>query len=159
MATIDVNSDVPHESSSSRPEQRWLMFVVASACFYYLMSAMTLPFSNSIWLGEFPPLAIVQLPKSFLKFVIQECLLSLVHALGWSQGSASPDYIATHGWAMVIMTILPAILLVSACAIFSRGRLRTRLIAAVLVMAMIDAAVTLWFDASSSFKLYNASYF
>jgi len=165
MAAFEVN---PYKSSSmddasavvtTRTKRRWPVMVAACACVYYAISAITLPFTNAVWFGEIPPLAILQIPKSFIKSVVQEFLLRAVHVLGLSHGSASPDYIATHGWAMVIMAAAPALLLVAVFAFLRRDRMRDRLIAAVLIFALIDAIVTLWFDSTSSLKLYNASYF
>lgn len=105
-----------------------------------------------------PPLAIIQLPKSFLKSVIHEVLMSAMKGFGWSRGSHSPDYIATHGWAMVLMTTIPALLLIVALTGLRRLRHRRTAIAVILACATIDAVVTLWFDNVSSLKLYNASY-
>ena len=139
--------------------RRWPVIVAACACVYYGISAMTLPFTNAVWFGEIPPLAIFQIPKSFIKSVIQDVLLYAVNVLGLSHGSASPDYIATHGWAMVIMAAAPALLLVAVFAFLRHDRMRNRLIAVVLIFASIDAIVIIWFDSSSSLKLYNASYF
>ena len=136
-----------------------MLEMATCACVYYGISAMTLPFTNAVWCGEVPLLAILQIPKSFIKFVIQDFLLHAVNVLDLSQGSASPDYIATHGWAMVIMAAAPALLLVAVFAFLRHDRMRNRLIAVVLIFASIDAIVTIWFDSSSSLKLFNASYF
>ena len=85
--------------------------------------------------------------------------MSLVGALGISRGSFSPDYIATHGWALGIMAAVPALLLVSVLTVVRRVSNRSTLIAMVVILASIDAMVTFWFDRASNLKLYNASYF
>ncbi len=87
---------------------RWPLVVATCACLYYGISAITLPFTNAVWIGEITLLAVLQIPISFLKSIAQSFLLEAVHALGVSHGSASPDYIATHGWAMLGMTVAPA---------------------------------------------------
>ena len=160
MSPYEPNSIGDTPAAATTPTaRRWPVIVAACACVYYGISAMTLPFANVVWLGEIPPLAILQLPKSFTKFVIQRFLLYAVNVLGLSRGSASPDHIATHGWAMVIMAAAPALLLVAVFAFLRRERRRNRLIAAVLIFASIDAIVTIWFDSSSRLKLYNTLYF
>jgi len=161
MTTLKAN---PYENNTSATvitpaARRWPVIVAVCACVYYGISAITLPFANAVWFGSISPLALLQIPKSFIKSVFQEFLLYAVHVLGLAHGSASPDYIATHGWAMVIMAAAPALLLVTVFAFLLRDRMRNKLIAAVLVFASIDAIVTIWFDSSSSLKLYNASYF
>lgn len=138
---------------------RWPRFFVTFAATYYLLSALTLPFVNKIWLDELPVLAIIQLPKSFLKSVVHPPLISAMGFLDLSYGSASPDYGATHGWAMAIMVTLPAFLIVGLLLMPKLLPQRRTLIVAVLVCASIDAVVTLWFDTVSHLKLYNASYF
>jgi hypothetical protein len=146
-------------AAPTRTSRRWPIFATAVACLYFGLSTITLPFTNDVWLGEAPLFAIVQLPKSFTKFFVQYLLLHGVHVLGLSRGSASPDHLATHGPAMAIMLTAPAFLLVAVLSRSSDQRTRRKLIAAVLVFASVDAIVTLWFDASSNLKLFNASYF
>jgi hypothetical protein len=86
-------------------------------------------------------------------------LMSVARALGMSHGSFSPDYVATHDWAMGIMMAAPALLLVTVFMLTRRVSHRGRLIAMVLICASIDAIVTFWFDSAFSLKLFNASYF
>ena len=161
MPILDVN---PYDSGKSvavppAATRRWPAILTAIACVHYGISAITLPFANAVWIAEIPLLAVFQIPKSFIKSVSQDCLLSLIHGHDLSRGSASPDYIATHGLAMFIMVATPALLLASVLALDIRGRKRIRLITAVLLFATVDALVTIWFDSSFSLKLYNASYF
>ena len=138
--------------------RRWPSVIALFACIYYAGSALTLPFVNTIWLGEVPPLAVMQLPKSFLKSVVHEILMSVVNVLGMSQGSFSPDYGATHNWAMGVMTAVPALLLSSMFMLLRHVSHRRRLIAMILICATIDAIVTFWFDNAFDLKLFNARY-
>ena len=144
--------------SHAQRQTRWHARLAVCACVYYVASAVTLPFANKLWVGEAPILALLQLPKSFLKSVIHDALLYAVHSLGWSRGSASPDYGMTHPWAMIGMLTIPALLV--ACVIFvsQSDRKRTPVLVAVVTCAAIDTIVTLWFDSSFSLKLYNARY-
>jgi hypothetical protein len=114
---------------------------------------------NSFWSGEIAPLAVVQLPKAVIKSVVHDFLLAEVQRLGLSRGSASPDYIMTHGWAMGIMLIVPALILTAVLLLAPRVPHRRILIGILLSAAAIDAAVTWWFDSTFSFKLFNGSYF
>lgn len=138
---------------------RWLNWFVCGACLYYFLSAVTLPFASKAWVGEVPILGILQLPKSFLKFVLHDVLLLAVHQFGWSKGSASPDYGMIHPWAMVLMLAVPALLLSGTILYCRSGKTRAFLLISVLAFAFLDALVTLWFETSSSLKLYNASFY
>lgn len=133
--------------------------LVAIAGWYYVTSATTLPLVNSFWTGEIAPLALVQLPKAVLKSVVHDFLLAEVQRLGLSRGSASPDYIMTHGWSMGIMLIVPALLLTAVLLLAPRVPHRRLLIGILLGAAAFDAAVTWWFDSTLSFKLFNGSFF
>lgn len=157
----DANPYEPSTATRTRATDlapRWPVVLVLIACAYYLCSACTLPFGQRLWLGELPVLAVVQLPKVFLKSLIHSLLLSAMHALGWSRGSASPDFIATHGWAMGFMVSLPAIALLVILCLIGVFPYRRRLISLMTVCALIDAVVTLWFDHVSNLKLFNASF-
>lgn len=132
---------------------------MALAGWYYVTSATTLPFVNSFWSGEIAPLALVQLPKAVIKSLVHDFLLSEVQRLGLSRGSASPDYIMTHGWAMGIMLAVPALLLTAVLLLAPRVPYRRVLIGILLSAAAFDAAVTWWFDSTFSLKLFNGSYF
>ena len=164
MASHDVNTYKPESVADGNNRQapamrRWPAIVGFCACSYYAISALTLPFADAIRLGELPPLALIQLPKSFVKSLVHGILMSVVNALGISRGSFSPDYIATHDWAMGVMTAAPALLLVAVFMLVRRVLHRRKLIAMVLICASIDAIVTFWFDNAFNLKLFNASVF
>jgi len=154
-----VVSDVESAGCAVVPK-RWPTIACRCVCAYYLVSALTLPFVNKVWLGEAPLLALIQMPKSFIKSVVQyECLLPFIHWAGWSRGSASPDYIMTQDWAMGIMVSVPAICFLILLLLVRPFPHHWRLIAAVIICALLDGIVTLWFDSTSSLKIYNARYF
>jgi len=165
MSTSNSNPDeagVSEVESASRDvaPKRWPRIVCRCVCAYYLLSALTLPFVNKVWFGEAPVLALIQVPKSFIKSVVQhECLLPLIHWAGWSRGSASPDYAMTQGWAMGIMVSVPAICFLILLLLVRPFPHHRRLIVAVIMCAILDGIVTIWFDSTSSLKLYNAVYF
>lgn len=164
MTFPDVNPYTPsgvadRSNRQAHAVQRWPWIVALCASSYFAVSALTLPFANTIWFGDLPPLALTQLPKSFLKSAVHEILMFVIESVGMSRGSFSPDYIATHDWAMGVMTAAPALLLVAAFLLLRRVSCRGKLIAIVLISATIDGIVTFWFDNAFNLKLFNASYF
>ncbi len=137
----------------------WPFIVGLCACIYYAVSALTLPFVNVIWVGELPPLALIQLPKSFLKSGVHKILMLSLNVFGMSRGSFSLDYIATHDWAMGVMTVATAWLFVACILLLRRVSYRQKLVSIVLICALVDGIVTFWFDKTFNLKLFNASYF
>ena len=159
MNPFTPSRDADRSDGQAHAVQRWPWIVALCACSYFAVSALTLPFANTIWFGELPPLALIQLPKSFLKSAVHEILMFVIYSLGMSRGSVSPDYIATHDWAMGVMTAAAALLLVAAFLLLRRVSCRGKLIAIVLICASIDGIVTFWFDNAFNLKLFNASNF
>ncbi|MCB1093181.1 MAG: hypothetical protein KDL87_16700, partial [Verrucomicrobiae bacterium] len=154
----DTMGSAETDHSSAATASRWPRVMGTCICTYFLASALTLPFVNQIWLGEWPALAMFQLPKSFLKSMIHPLLTAMVNWLGVSHGSRSSQWEAIHGWSLVAAVIVPALLVVLILS-KSRAPLRRRLIGAILICAALDAVVTLWFDSVSHLKLFNAIYF
>lgn len=164
MTSHDANSYKPDSVADGSNHQahavpRWPSIVAFCACSYYAASALTFPFLNAWWVGEVPPLAVFQIPKSFLKSAVHEILMWAVSALGMSRGSFSPDYAATHDWAIGVMTAAPALLLVAVFMLLRRVPQRRKLVAMILICAAIDAIVTFWVDNAFDPKLFNAMYF
>lgn len=163
MATdnsIEVGESIVEPTGAAAAPKQWPTIACFCVCAYYLLSALTLPFVNKIWLGEAPLLAPIQFPKTFLKSVVQhEGLLPFINWAGWSRGSASPDYAMTQGWAMGIMVCLPALCFTILLLLIRPLPHRGRLIAATIACALLDGIITLWFESTSSLKLYNAIFF
>lgn len=163
---MDSQSRNPYQADQmeSQPDpnpaqRRWVTIATGITCLYYGLSSLTLPLANYLWLGEVPVLALIQLPKSFLKSIIQAILLRGVHAFGLSQGSPSPDSIATHGWALLLASLFPALVLIGFFLSLPRGPKRRILVSLVLILAIVDGLVTGWFDSHSRLKLFHAVYF
>jgi len=164
MPSPNVNPfepSVPSATLIDNPSglKRWPVIVAMLTCGYFLASALTLPFADDVWFGEVPLLAFIQMPKGFVKSIVQSALMSLVSASGLSSGSHSPDYIATHFWAMGVMTTVPALTLAGSLLRLQRVPRRRWLVGAVLLSASLDAIVTFWFEQSSRLSLYNSAYF
>jgi hypothetical protein len=129
---------------------------VAIVITYYTTSILTLPFANDWWIGEMPVFAIVQIPKIKLMSVFHNALVSLLPTLGLASGSASPDLILTHPWALGLTVTLPALTLFCSITLLRRVARRRILIITVFAFAFacIDAAVTFWFDSTSRLSLF-----
>ena len=155
--TNPYQSDKVPQGSRRGLADQWPIIVTAFISAYYFLSAITLPIANKVWFGEAPLLSILQIPKSFLKAIAQRLLLSGMDKMGWSFGSASPDYGATHPWAMGVMVALPAIIVTSLLA-FNRPSKWRLCIAAILILSLLDGAVTIWIETTSQLKHYNASF-
>lgn len=151
--TFSSESDGAQSNSA-----RWPQILCGCFCVYYILSFVTLPFVNKIWIGEWPVLATFQGPKSVLKSAIHQPMIAIMRWLGLSYGSHSPDYIATHNWALLAAMVIPVVLVVGICSM-SRSTTRFRLLGVFLLCALLDAAVTFWFDSTSNLKLFNAVYF
>ena len=138
---------------------RWPVTLTRIACCYYALSALTMPFINKLWVGEVPLLAIIQLPKAVLKSGIQTVLMSALSALGLSRGSFSPDYLATHMWALGLAMLIPTLLVIGAISLPRNLPNKRRLILTVIAFALVDVVVTLVADSLSHLKTFNASFF
>ena len=144
----------PLPQAREQATSRWPNWLFGISCAYYILSAATLPFANTAWIGELPIFAILQISKAFIKSLVQDTLLHAVNQFGWSAGLASPDYGITHPWAMIFMTVIPALILILVILRFGAKPTRNVFLFALVTCATIDAVATLWFDAASSLKLY-----
>lgn len=121
---------------------------------YYAASSLTLPFANSVWLGELPVLALVQLPKSWAHDKVQNLIMAYMRSHGLSSGSPSPDMIRSSPWAFAVVFCVPAIVVLTMAAVSRNLRQSRTLIVLFLLLAVIDAAVTIWFERTSSLSLF-----
>ena len=127
-----------HQSQSRRASvlNKFLWALVA----YFGVSAVTFCFIDRWWLGELPPLVLIQLPKIF---TFQQCQALLLKAVAWggvSTGSASPDYLMVRPYAFTLMYVLLLTLAygVSRTLVKESCRTHTKLLVWVLVAAMLD---------------------
>ncbi len=140
------------------PNRNWWHMLLATTILllagYYAVSAATLPFADSVWIGEIPVLAVWQLPKVVLHGYAQTFFLWMLSVMGWSAGSPSPDRIATQPYAMTAMVVLPALGLLL-LTVFSRSLKKVGASAIVLVcLTVIDAGVSFWFEQTSRLSLF-----
>lgn len=124
---------------------------------YFVISIITLPFLDALWLGELPLLALVQLPKTaFAGWLRTAVVMPALGTLGLSRGSFSPDYMTARPYALAI-TYLLVLGLVFAPLCIRRSRMtpsRRRWACAALVAAVVDFVFTLWFAGGPRLTVY-----
>ena len=122
---------------------------------YAIVSALTLPFVGSLWLGELPLLALIQLPKLWpADWIRTHVVMQAMKALGYSSGSFSPDYIAARPYALALVyaAAIAVVLIVRGCA--TRGQIPTRFMFAALLALAVDFGCTLAFASARNLTLY-----
>ena len=157
-----MNADNPYQpsrlgSSTGGPtstlttQLRWMLTILMV---YYVVSSLTLPLADEIWLGELPLMAIPQLPKSWLFSTARQYLIILTQAMGVDRGSPSPNMIAMTPWAFAIVFIAPTALAIAATAICRRLRPCWPWIWRLMALATVDAVITIWFDQTSRLSIF-----
>jgi hypothetical protein len=135
------------EDSTTTPKGGWLQKAIWVLMVYYLVSIVTLPALNAIWIGELPLLAVIQLPKTKPAMYLRaNVVMPLIQDLGLSRGSYSPDLTLASPLAMALVCVVPMLLLL-ALSLWRRDFVRRhiRLVVGVAVLAIIDFGWTLMF--------------
>ena len=66
----------------------WHLLALKGGLTYCVVSIVTLPFIGSVWLGEIPPLTLIQIPKIGLaSWLRQHVGMEVIKMLGLSKGS------------------------------------------------------------------------
>jgi hypothetical protein len=123
---------------------------------YCIVSIITLPLANLVWIGELPLLAVVQVPKlAVTGWLRKHVVMEAIKAMGLSKGSFSPDYIMARPFGLGLAYSIPIILvslslLLPGCASSSHRRLAIIFIAALL----IDGLVTYFLADRHSLSMY-----
>jgi len=124
--------------------------------FACLFSSATVPFVDTVWLGDLPFMAIFQLPKlGCARWMIAEVVMPGMKYFGVSSGMYSPDYISARPYALALVYLLPlagVILLV---------RIRRGFIApyrawvwGLVLAAVVDFFLTMYFRAQPGLTIY-----
>ena len=150
--------DVDYDNPAARPapaEHTVYATLLKLVAAYFLISSLTLPFIGHFWLGSIPPLALIQVPKiepaDWLRTV---AVMPAIRRLGLSRGSISPDYGLARPYALAIVYAVP-IALAAVVGFRTRPARRfRRLILAMLVLAVVDYAMTLVFAEGRSLTIY-----
>ncbi|MEX0886939.1 MAG: hypothetical protein WD009_10920, partial [Phycisphaeraceae bacterium] len=128
---------------------RAAVWLLKGLTLYLGASILTLPFINSLWLGEIPLLALFQVPKLDLAGWFRvDVIMPIIRVLGMSAGSFSPDYIAARPYGLLLAYLLPALAVVGAlwvCRATARPTRRWLLV--LLAVGVLDYCFVMLFAA------------
>jgi hypothetical protein len=142
-------------SMSAATNSRAFGVFIRGLIYYCVISTVTLPFMNQLWLGELPLLAVIQLPKvSFAGWIRTEVVMEAIKWLGVSNGSFSPDYRMARPYALAIAYLLPLITIALLSVRGRSARQMQKLALVLLAVATIDYFATLQFAAARSLTIY-----
>jgi hypothetical protein len=123
---------------------------------YFVISAVTLPFLDWLWFGEFPVLALIQAPKVALAHWCQsELVMKGMLIAGLSRGSMSPDLIASRPWGLLlayVFALVPVFLIVWLRTRMAQPYDRAGLMLA--VAAAVDFVATLLLAGGPGLSIY-----
>jgi hypothetical protein len=151
--------NLDYETSRARP---WLIdlnsrtLLLRSLLVYCVLSILTLPFIDSLWLGEIPVIALVQVPKTFFAgWLRTDVVMPLIRTLGLSRGSFSPDYSLARPYALAIAYLLPLAIVFAFVRLRGEAARRYRLWSlALLLAAAIDFCLTLLLAGGPGLSIY-----
>ncbi len=123
---------------------------------YFVVSLVTLPFIDSLWISELPVLALVQVPKTTLaEWMLSGVVLPAIRAMGMSRGSPSPDLMLARPYAMALAYLVVLVLVSLFWVALSRARRYTHwLLWAMLLLAAIDHFVLLYHANTPGLSIY-----
>lgn len=127
-----------------------------SLCGYFIVSMVTLPFINTVWLGEVPLLALIQVPKITLAgWLRKQVVMEAIKLLGLSSGSFSPDYIMARPYGLGLAYMVPICVVAASIPWQSKlARRHWRLAFIFLATAVADYFLTLVVADSRSLTIY-----
>lgn len=132
-----------------------------SSIAYFLVSIITIPFAGSLWWGEMPLLALIQVPKlSSAIWFRTSVVMPWIVKLGYSAGSFSPDYLLARPYGLLFpyALFLIAMLLVLGVrfALVPRSQRRRTAVPFMvsLLLAIIDYLMILRFAGGPGFSMY-----
>ncbi len=132
------------------------LVLLKSLIVYGIVSALTLPFLNALWLGEIPLLALIQIPKvEFVHWLRRNLVMVAIHRLGLSRGSFSPDYNLARPYALAITYLIPLSILLTTLWVRKRMVPPYRRWTTVLILvAILDFCFTLFFAGGPGLSIY-----
>jgi hypothetical protein len=155
VAVTQLNYYAPPIQRTSY-ESRFYGVLMRTLIVYFLLSTITLPFIDDLWLGELPLLALIQLPKvSFASWLRSDVVIPLMRLVGSSRGSPSPDLIRASPYALAMAYVIP----LGIFTLVMLFRRRTVPLARwplmiMIALAALDYAFTLAFACGPGFTLY-----
>lgn len=127
-------------------------------CFtiYLVLSISTIPFIDSIWIGELPILAVIQLPKIIPANIIRHCYaVRLAKTLAVSKGSFSPDYTAARPYALLIIYLVPLLIPAVCYAVFIKDKKQAgKYVLFLLLFSVLDFLCVLHFSDTPGLTIY-----
>lgn len=135
------------------PPELW---VLRALVVYGTISVLTLPFLDSFWWGEFPLLAVFQVPKASFAHLIRNWIVTdVVIPLGWSRGSRSPDYTLARPYALAMAYLIPLTIVIA--VLWGRRRFDkpyVRWICALIALVVLDYFMTLALASGPGLSFY-----
>lgn len=148
--------DYEATTQRARPRADLGQLTLRAVTVYFVASIATLPFLDSLWMGEVPLLALVQLPKVAVADGMRRgVVMPAIRWMGLSSGSFSPDYVRARPYALALAYLLFFGLVFLIVWIGGRrvsSARRWRWIA--LSAAVIDFGMTVWFARGPGLSVY-----
>jgi hypothetical protein len=137
-------------------ERRFYAVILKLLIGYFVVSIITLPFIDRLWLGELPLLALIQLPKtSFAIWLRSDVVIPLMKTVGLSRGSPSPDMIRASPYALALAYLIPLTVVVTVVVWRWRAASPRRWLLLIMFgLAALDFAFTLIFACRPGLTIY-----
>lgn len=148
--------DYEATTQRARPRADLGQLTLRAVTVYFVASIATLPFLDSLWMGEVPLLALVQLPKVGLADGLRaQVVMPAISAMGLSRGSLSPDFGLARPYALALAYLLMLGVVFGLLRICKRMSPQARRWACVtLIVAAVDFGMTLWFAGGPGLSVY-----
>ena len=153
---MSIDNQSLQDSKTTR-SNRTLCKILWCGIGYSAVSTLTLPFLNSLWLGELPVLGLFQLPKLPLAHWIRvHVVMEVINRLGLSSGSFSPDYGMARPYALMITYLIPVVVVLALGwrRIRPVNRKPGSLVIVYLIATAIDFVATLLLAGNRNVSMY-----
>jgi hypothetical protein len=142
--------------AAARSRRPWTDRLMKALILYFVVSIVTLPFIDELWLGEVPLLALVQLPKTEpAHWLRRHVAMPMIKTLGLSRGSYSPDYGMAGPYALAATyLLLLGPILATACVHALRTGQRSIWPWVVVLAAAVDFSCLLFFGRGPGLTIY-----
>ncbi len=122
---------------------------------YFLTSALTLPFVKMLSIGEIPLFFLIQIPKRFMADWIASLLTWIMREFGYSSGSYSPDAILAKPVSVILVyvAVLTLVLLIGR-TMRPWDRFEKRILPLIVTLVLVDFAVVRLFGSTRGLNIY-----
>jgi hypothetical protein len=140
--------------TNSQPKKTILAMVLWGFVGYGIISCLTFPFIDRVWLGEIPLLALIQLPKiAVAGWLRSHVIIKLLPFLGFSQVGYSEDFFVARPYALAVVYLIP-MLVIGTIVLRRRDEKLRRAAIWFFVAGVVDYAFTLWFAKARYLTVY-----